>query len=900
VKSAIKLLLQGEKMDRILMHVIRFCITCDDHQLKKLLMLYWEVVPKHDENKKLLPEMILVCNALRNDLNSPNEYVRGSMLRFLCKLKEPELLEPLIASIKANLEHRHSYVRRTAVLAIFSIYAAFGAELLPDGPELVDEFLKKEGDISARRNAFLMLFNSQADLATEFLLDNMDQVPKFGDGFSLVILELTRKVCRSDPSQKGKFLRCIFNMLNSDSAAVSYEAAWTLVSLSTAPTAIRAAASTYTTLLNQQSDNNVKLIVLDRLKELKKSFRKVLQEVLMDMMRALTSPNLEIKKRVLDIAMDLLQPNNIDEVIMKLKQEIVKTQDKNLDGAADYRKLLIEAIHSCATKYPEVAENVVNLLMDFLSGEGSNEVILFVRAIIDRYQHLREGIITKLLQTLGEIKSTKVLRVALWIIGEYCEDADLISEGFAALKEHVGSLPFTNAAEKKKEVEAPSNAPVAQTKTVVLEDGTYATQTAITEEVKPEKEDEMAHLRKSLIKDCDYFLGTCLTSSMAKLALRTIGIHGENASVSKNMVIDAMKTGCAIIQLGERATQKHQIDADSRERIVLCIKVLSMPAASNVLRETMLNECRQSFSAMLDAQDAADAEQEKDTEVQAQADDLISWRQLREKTIGGGEIDFDDAGDIARANAGEDANKKVHVYQLSGFSDPVYAEAYLTIHSYDIVLEILVINHTPHTLQNLTVELSTMGDIKIVERPQNYTVGPMHNCTIRTNIKVSSMEAGHIFGTIVYDSATGVESKVINLNDIHLDIMDYIVPATCSHTQFRSMWAEFEWENKVAVNTVIDDLDHFLSHIVKQTRMVCLTPRSKAQNDTMFLAANLYARSMFGEDALVNVSVEKLEGGKINGYIRIRSKTQGIALSLGDRISSIQRTLSTEETKVES
>jgi len=41
VKSAIKLLLQGEKMDRILMHVIRFCITCDDHQLKKLLMLYW-------------------------------------------------------------------------------------------------------------------------------------------------------------------------------------------------------------------------------------------------------------------------------------------------------------------------------------------------------------------------------------------------------------------------------------------------------------------------------------------------------------------------------------------------------------------------------------------------------------------------------------------------------------------------------------------------------------------------------------------------------------------------------------------------------------------------------------------------------------------------------------------
>ena len=41
--------------------------------------------------------------------------------------------------------------------------------------------------------------------------------------------------------------------------------------------------------------------------------------------------------------------------------------------------------------------------------------------------------------------------------------------------------------------------------------------------------------------------------------------------------------------------------------------------------------------------------------------------------------------------------------------------------------------------------------------------------------------------------------------------------------------------------------------------------------------------TVFGEDALVNVSVEKQPDGKLAGYIRIRSKTQGIALSLGDK-----------------
>lgn len=56
-----------------------------------------------------------------------------------------------------------------------------------------------------------------------------------------------------------------------------------------------------------------------------------------------------------------------------------------------------------------------------------------------------------------------------------------------------------------------------------------------------------------------------------------------------------------------------------------------------------------------------------------------------------------------------------------------------------------------------------------------------------------------------------------------------------------------------------------------------------------FLAANLYAKSIFGEDALMNVSVEKQKNGKIAGYIRIRSKTQGIALSLGEKITAKQR-----------
>ncbi len=165
-------------------------------------MLYWEIVPKYSADNKLLPEMILVCNALRNDLTSPNEYIRGCMLRFLCKMKEPELLEPLVPSVKLALEHRHSYVRRNAALAVYSIHKNFGEQLLPDGPELMEKFIAQESDMSARRNAFLMLFNEAETIAIDFLADHMDSIQTFGDGFALLVLELSRKVGHFFPEEK--------------------------------------------------------------------------------------------------------------------------------------------------------------------------------------------------------------------------------------------------------------------------------------------------------------------------------------------------------------------------------------------------------------------------------------------------------------------------------------------------------------------------------------------------------------------------------------------------------------------------------------------------------------------------------------------------------------------------
>jgi coatomer subunit beta len=60
------------------------------------------------------------------------------------------------------------------------------------------------------------------------------------------------------------------------------------------------------------------------------------------------------------------------------------------------------------------------------------------------------------------------------------------------------------------------------------------------------------------------------------------------------------------------------------------------------------------------------------------------------------------------------------------------------------------------------------------------------------------------------------------------------------------MWSEFEWENKILVNTNITDLREFLEHILKCTNMGCLTPEPMLEGNCGFLAANMYAKSLFG------------------------------------------------------
>ncbi|KAI1201684.1 Coatomer, beta subunit [Nemania serpens] len=905
MKRILTVMLNGDPMPQLLMHIIRFVMPSKSKQLKKLLYFYYEICPKLDAGGKLKQEMILVCNGIRNDLQHPNEYIRGNTLRFLCKLREPELIEPLLSSARSCLEHRHAYVRKNAVYAVASIHQ-HSPSLIPDASDLIATFLDGESDATCKRNAFAALSSIDHDKALAYLSNVFEGITNAEELLQLVELEFIRKDAIQNQQNKARYLRLIFDLLEANTSTVIYEAASSLTTLTSNPVAVKAAAAKFIELSIKEADNNVKLIVLDRVDQLRQRNEGVLDDLVMEILRVLSSPDIDVRRKALGIALEMVSSKNVEEVVLLLKKELSKTVDQEYEKNTEYRQLLIQSIHQCAIKFSEVAASVVDLLMDFIadfSNTSAVDVISFVKEVVEKFPKLRPSIVARLVDTLSEVRAGKVYRGIVWIIGEYSLEENDIRDAWKKIRASLGEIPILASEQRlldhvdgqneqeQEQVNGHSKATQPSGSRRVLADGTYATETALTSasataaRLEAVKAAQKPPLRQ-LILDGDYYLATVLSATLTKLVMRHSEISLDKARTNA-LKAEAMLIMISIIRVGQSQFVKAPIDEDSIDRIMSCVRSLAEFSENKHLESVFLDDSRKAFRAMVQVEEKKRAAKEafEKAKTAIQVDDVVQIRQLSKKNHGEGadEVELD----LERATGGEataeDLTSKLsRVVQLTGFSDPVYAEAYVKVHQFDIVLDVLLVNQTTETLQNLSVEFATLGDLKVVERPTTQNLAPHDFHNVQCTIKVSSTDTGVIFGNVVYDGAHSTDTNVVILNDLHVDIMDYIQPATCTETQFRTMWTEFEWENKVNINSKAKSLREFLEQLMACTNMSCLTPEASLKGDCQFLSANLYARSVFGEDALANLSIEmEGEDGPITGFVRIRSRSQGLALSLG-------------------
>ena len=70
-----------------------------------------------------------------------------------------------------------------------------------------------------------------------------------------------------------------------------------------------------------------------------------------------------------------------------------------------------------------MAQTVIPLLMEFLGDANelaAQDVLVFIREAMAKFADLRGVIVERLLEAFNSVRSAKIHRAAVWILGEYC------------------------------------------------------------------------------------------------------------------------------------------------------------------------------------------------------------------------------------------------------------------------------------------------------------------------------------------------------------------------------------------------------------------------------------------------------------------------------------------------
>lgn len=228
-----------------------------------------------------------------------------------------------------------------------------------------------------------------------------------------------------ESSQKGRFIKPLQSMLNSDSPSVAFESATTLVTLSSAPSAVKAAANTLLSLLSSQTDNNVKIVILERLSVIIRHNCRLLEDSVMELLALLRTPSTKIRSSLLELGSLLVSDRSIGEVMNFLKSEVVRTASDTDELGREYRELLIRSIHSLAVRFPAVADTVILLLLDYLNSDSGVSILSLVKEMLLHQSALIDSVLGKLFEVFTSLEKEDVLLSALWIIAEFTPSPSL-------------------------------------------------------------------------------------------------------------------------------------------------------------------------------------------------------------------------------------------------------------------------------------------------------------------------------------------------------------------------------------------------------------------------------------------------------------------------------------------
>ena len=909
--------------DDLMINVIHHLTIVDDIKIKKMLFLFWEVIDKHKPDGTMKDEIILLCNGIRKDLDSPNEYIRGRTLRLLTKLPYKEILENVKAAVFDNIKHVHPYVRSNAIMCVLSFIDNFGVDIVPDSlPDDLKEIILKDTDTATRRNAYVLysrISPMESLSLTQEIMEN-NEISELGDLFALCIVENLRKLNKIFPQKSSNFIHLLLELSVHKSHSVLFEIGSLLLEISSNPNVVSSAVNILCSLLHEERDNNTLIIILKKLYNIKNRHGEILQEQILTFAN-LINLNYAVELRNLSFKLidELITASTITQVFDKFMNIFTQLNSVNeSEFTIELKSSMLKCMLKNIIKFPKIDKMYVLFVLEKNITFKKDKLYVYsqissIKQLFTLYNKSEDEnsililneMLKKIIKLFEEIDQYEIMETCIWILANYSKDVPLLQQSFDLILKNLGDLNFEFLEEdltlEKMDSDSinSDSAKRTVTKTVILPDGTYGTVTEILDVKEIKKQKEFKYLRKFILETSFYFSAN-LVSALTNIIFKMNKLKFDKFKI---YYFNTLNIICAILKMNSKLIYK---DPDNTNHIKMCLKFLL--SNNNTVYEEW-NSYMQIYEKQLKLeQDQTKLEQElsniksKDFK-NNQPDDFISFRHCKiydpdnpdlgedESTlnqINKQNAEINDEFFSTNSSSRDSENKKRRFVEvLSGTEDPLFVEAEVNIYTYDLSIEFTIKNKSKNALQNVSLQLFVPKEFSIIEKPPIFTLEPNETVHVRSSVKFTKTINAYIFGQISFNNFKG-ENSFIHLSGLFIELLS-TYKENISDLDFRKNWSDYTWEHNVMIVSRKKKFSECVNELIKGLNMTLVSPKTiEMINDEFpFMVCNLYAKTKLGENALVNLSVERSKDNKIIGSCFIRSKTKDFMTGLGEKIKAL-------------
>ncbi|PVU91049.1 hypothetical protein BB559_004332 [Furculomyces boomerangus] len=466
---------------------------------------YLGVMVLLDENQEILT---LLTNSLKNDLQSPDDYIVGLGLCTLSALASEEVSQDLVEDVLKLIGSSRSFIRKKAVLAALRIIRRV--------PETIESFIKKARSLLGDKNHGVQL--GAVALLTDMCVSNTEAMEQIQKMVPIIVRQLRGLLTTSshdhevgginDPFLQIGFLR-LLRLLGNGSIAVADEINDILTQVMTqteesknvgtsvlyecirvvlaipSEKSLRVLAINLLGKFLEHRDNNIRYIALSMLLQAMVTEATAVQRVQSTVVQCLHDSDISIRGHAIDLTFALINKNNVRKLTNELIS-LLPTADSEFKPGMTHKLFISSELFSPSSDWDievkfktlylagnDVTSEDMNWFISDVCSESKSNVELQRYITRVAYSALHNMINIENETTVG--KNNKFVMASVWMLGEF---GDIATESDVELD--VDNRIFSVTEHANISVEIPALVDIIDLLSRVVKSSFYASQISLT------------------------------------------------------------------------------------------------------------------------------------------------------------------------------------------------------------------------------------------------------------------------------------------------------------------------------------------------------------------------------------------------------------------------------------